>query len=253
MSLLLPRTGKRAVGLVIATLVAGILLAPASNRAQGEDWADFGICLAAHDDLLVVGADNEAQLGAAYLFRRNGDRWGLVQRLAPSKLSKPGFAQSIAIDGKIIVAGHVLQNVGGAKSVGAAYVFEARGTTFPQVETQLLSAPQPQPYSGFGESVAVGRDMIAVGAPADGNGAVYLFRKKGNRWTSAGKLTGLDSAQDLFGSMFGKCVAMSDKFLVVGAPLQPVPKQGRARRGLHLPAGRRRPGHQSPADVDAAP
>ncbi len=62
-----------------------------------------------------------------------------------------------------------------------------------------LRVPDPvdhRPRSGspenFGASLALDGDTIAVGAPGreDGEGAVYLWQRKGGPWQPAGELTG---------------------------------------------------------------
>jgi hypothetical protein len=201
--------------------------------SRGDDHSEFGTSLSASGDLVAIGADYDAAFGAAYVYRWEQDHWKQIVRMAPSRSTKPGFGKAIAIERRTVVAGHVLQDVGGRKSVGAAYVFEGDGDSIPAVESQILTAPKPTQYSGFGESVAISRQLIAVGAPSDDNGAVYLFRKKGSKWESVGKLTGVDSPRDRFGALFGRSLAMTDRFLVVGAPLQP-DSQGERTGALYV-------------------
>ncbi len=50
MSLRAARNGHRRLSLVVLPLVVGINFGLAPIRAQGDDWADFGISLAAHED-----------------------------------------------------------------------------------------------------------------------------------------------------------------------------------------------------------
>ena len=60
-----PRTGYRGLCLVIVTLVAGNHLAPAANRARGDDLAGFGVDLAVAGDFMVIEAANDGN-GAAH-------------------------------------------------------------------------------------------------------------------------------------------------------------------------------------------
>lgn len=87
---------------------------------------------------------------------------------------------------------------------------------------------------GFGTSVAISGDWIAVGAPVDQRttkrGAVYMFRRDGARWVFHQKLHGFPS--DL--ARFGTAVAMDGDRLVIGAP-------GERRAYLYEPDDRRTP------------
>lgn len=76
-------------------------------------------------------------------------------------------------------------------------------------------------FIGFAQAVAVGDDLIAIGAPGDpwhngeDRGAVYLYRRSGPYWTQHLKLTDPDGP---LMSLLGYSVALDGNALVAGAP-----------------------------------
>jgi len=83
----------------------------------------------------------------------------------------------------------------------------------------VLSAPDATEGDAFGDSVAIGREWLAVGSPGkddagSDSGAVYVFRRDGTGWACAAKLTASDAAA---GDHFGKAVSIDGGVLVVGA------------------------------------
>ena len=180
--------------------------------------------------------------------------FSVVDRPARIVVGAPGHAH----------AGHV-DDLGRSlnQSVGAAYVFERRlnrsgsdyGSSvdvrhpddtssfeFDWVEVQMLQ-PDAEPNNdfgwGFGQSVAVHQDVIAVGAPQEGSdsGAVYIYHVENNigdpdhgSWVEIQRLTA--PAMELVGytepdspgdndtapELFGSTVKIEDDLLVVSAP-----------------------------------
>jgi|GEM_PF-2715197 len=84
---------------------------------------------------------------------------------------------------------------------------------------QKLSATTPTPGSQWG-SVAVDGDTLAIGAFADtvgtnnGQGAVYVYVRRGVSWIFQQKLTAADGASN---DRFGRAIGMSGNSIVVGA------------------------------------
>ena len=67
---------------------------------------------------------------------------------------------------------------------------------------------------GFGYSISMSGDWLAVGAPFGHNyvGGVYLFRWNGSSYVEAGRVVCADSGQDAF----GKAVSLDQDRLLVG-------------------------------------
>ncbi|HEY6558992.1 MAG TPA: hypothetical protein VI072_17030 [Polyangiaceae bacterium] len=167
--------------------------APEVVRAPNPGEGDlFGMGLALHGDLLVVGAPGEASA------------------LGESSAHSP--EQRMANDGAV-------------KS-GAVYVYTLQAGRF--VFSAYLKSPTPRAGDFFGTSVALEDDVLAVGAPAedlpfsgertslDANGAVYVFRTRApHDWKLEQTLRPVTPAHKGF---FGVSVSLSGSLLAVGVP-----------------------------------
>ncbi|HEX3763333.1 MAG TPA: FG-GAP repeat protein [Kofleriaceae bacterium] len=166
--------------------------------ASGEDSAATGV------DGTAPGPDDNSKLdsGAAYVFHRTNGAWAQQAYLKPSNTGAgDNFGQSVAVWLDTVVVGAHFED-GGGRGVnpaspgpdddskldsGAIYVFR-RGSTWHQ-EAYVKSA-NSDAGDRFGNSVAVGPDTIAAGAPFEasgsfsvdsdnsliGAGAAYIFR-----------------------------------------------------------------------------
>ncbi|MFC1707336.1 hypothetical protein ACFL59_11065, partial [Planctomycetota bacterium] len=84
---------------------------------------------------------------------------------------------------------------------------------------QKLTAQDPAQNDFFGYDVAVSGSTVLVGAHVDDDrgadsGSAYLFVRVGTVWSQQAKLTASDGA---LGDNFGRTVALSDNFALVGA------------------------------------
>lgn len=143
-----------------------------------------------------------------------------------------GFGNSVAIDGDTVVVGALTEDGYGAgidgnegssgnTGAGAAYVavLDKNGKWTRQA---YLKSDAPGKFDGFGESVAIDGDTIAVGSPGDSNhGAVFIFVRRGSKWSQQAKLTEPGSPSDENGA-FGRRVALRGDRLIVSATLTDV-------------------------------
>jgi hypothetical protein len=131
------------------------------------------------------------------------------------------FGSAVAISGDVLVTAAPSLSVGGAQSVGGAYVFLRDLSTGGWVEQKKLVPRGASEQWSF--SVAVDGETVAIGAPfADlgpgiQRGAVYLFGRHQGGTDNWGELTRLSGAPlgDL--AQFGASVALAGDLLVVGA------------------------------------
>jgi hypothetical protein len=201
-----------------------LILVPSSNSA-GDN---LGLAVALNGQTAVAGAwlsgrAGPANSGAAHVFERHHpdtDAWGEIRTLtASSPSSQDRFGVSTAIDGDVIVVGAYLDDTAG-RDAGAAYVYE-RNQGGPQNwgQVAVLTANDAAPDDRFGVSVAIDGDVIVVGAfgkdlgQAD-VGAAYVFRRDGNEWVQAARLT---HQSGLAGDELGISVAVSVTNVAVGA------------------------------------
>jgi hypothetical protein len=131
------------------------------------------------------------------------------------------FGASIAVDGDRAVVGVPGDDLPGKVNAGSARVLERSGGAW--TEVAVLAAGDAKANDGFGSSVAISGDLLAVGVPFGDfgatldAGAVHLYRRDGTgTWNFEAKLVrGTPAANDRFGT----AVAVRGDFVAVGAPL----------------------------------
>jgi len=176
------------------------------------------------------------------VFVRVGSTWQQQAYLKPLVLSeKDQFGSSVAIDGDTIVVGTPFEDSAGsgvnsdpsddsALFAGAAYVFVRDGSKWTQ--QAYVKATNTDANDGFGSSVAIAGDRIAIGAPgeaskffgvngnqaddnAPGAGAVYLYSRTGTSWSPEAYLKASNAE---VADNFGVSVACDGDAVAVGAP-----------------------------------
>lgn len=159
------------------------------------------------------------------------------------------FGAVLALDGDTLVVGTSLEasaarGIGGsgaddtAPESGAVYVFVRVSGVWSQ--QAYIKASSSDAGDGFGESVAISGDTLAVGAryddsasasagptnnstSAENSGAVYVFRRTGTAWTETGFIK---PSAVRAGENFGRFVALDGDTLVVGSPTENGETQG---------------------------
>ena len=193
-------------------------LLEASDASTGDG---FGYSVAMDGGYAAIGAYQDSETfsfqGSCYVFELDGS--GLWPGTETVRLTSPSpgmfhrFGWDVAIDGDFLVVGSPERTVGD----GSAFVYERIAGVWTFVQ-ELFAADLVGVPSDFGLSVAIDGDTIAVGAPMDGNGSVYVFtRSMGGSWVEEQKLTASDG---LLGDNFGLSLALQADRLVIGAPLQ---------------------------------
>ena len=177
--------------------------------SAGGPFSGFGASVAFSGDTAVFGGSSDDNLGAAYIFVRNGSSWSeQAVLLGPYNSS---FGRSVAISGETVV-------IGASTGAGSAYVFVRAGSSW-SLQAELTPA-EPWPWANFGHSVAIEGDTVIVGAPmanfgdVGSLGAAYIFVRSGSSWSEQARL--LASAGD-FDRQFGVSVAISGDSVIVGA------------------------------------
>lgn len=187
--------------------------------------AYFGADTAVDGDTIVVSADGRdldgENSGAAYAFDYDGQQWNTTGPLRPGTgVTEAGdlFGEAVAVDEDTVVVGAPGDDENGSNA-GAAYVFGRDAGSW--TRDQRLSPTDASAGDSFGQDVAVGSGLVAVGADGESSrateaGAVYLFEYDGSGWSQAARLApaGL-SAEDYFGARVA--VAEDGETVVVGA------------------------------------
>jgi hypothetical protein len=200
---------------------------------RGDNWQQVGKFMASDamagdifgrvsidaDTMLVTADLNDDRgnnAGKAYAFQNREGTWVEVAKITASDgMAGDEFGVSLVLTGGTGVFGAAGSDARGDDS-GAAYVFERRDGQWAQ--TARLTASDGATKHAFGFAVAAGNDTIVVGAPnhsghGERAGAAYVFERRGDVWTEAGKLTASDAAP---ATWFGNSVAIAGDTIVVG-------------------------------------
>ncbi|OFW64218.1 MAG: hypothetical protein A2135_08470 [Actinobacteria bacterium RBG_16_67_15] len=171
------------VGIWGDTVVVG---APGGGAAyvftrSGVDWPQqdklvaggigFGESVAVSMDTVVVGSPvdlDNSHTGVAYAFVRSGGVWSQQDELiADDGAADDFFGRSVGVSGDSGLGGAP----GDDSDRGGAYVFFRSGEVWSQQEKVI--ADDGVAGDGFGDSVGMWGDTVAIGAP--GLGAAYVF------------------------------------------------------------------------------
>ncbi len=185
----------------------------------------FGESIAMNGGKMAVGASTSdlpaTSAGAVYVFADGGGTYALQQKLViPDGTNGDIFGCSVALEGTTLIGGAREDSpVPGKSAYGAAYVFEFDGSLW-NPQGKLMAADGAM-TDRFGWSVAVSKDVVAIGAREDDTtvgadaGSVYVFVRSGSAWTQQQKLA---SADTFNGDRFGTGLAFSSRTqLVIGA------------------------------------
>ena len=184
----------------------------ASDGVVGDN---FGRALATDGDWALVGAPSQSEgNGAAYLFQRSDDgAWVEAARLAPpDTVESSGFGSSVAFNGTVALIGAPRQGGG----TGVVYAFR-RADDGTWTREAALSGSEAGEQSFFGAALLVDDAVALVGAPRQGDGAVYAFGydEAAGAWSETEVLTadGVSSQ-----ARFGSALAHQDGTVLIGAP-----------------------------------
>jgi hypothetical protein len=192
---------------------------------------NFGSSVAIDGPTIVVGADgfNGVTPGAAYVYTQGGPSgWHTTPAVTlndPAATNNDLFGSSVAVDGSTIVVGAPQTPFDFSNpnvSEGAAYVYSAGGNgVWPSTPTASLNDPAATANDSFGASVAVEKNVVAVGT-TNGDAAYLYVQGTGNAWPASPTTTMTDPAPTP-NDCYGCSVALDeDTTLVVGADLAPI-------------------------------
>jgi len=181
----------------------------------------FGCTIALDGDTFIVGscsAVDGTDVGAVYVFTREGAGWVQEQKIVPSDLAEDGqFGHPVALDGDTFIIGSDADDDGG-RSSGSAYVFTRNEGSWSL--QQKLIAQDAAEGNQFGFSVSVSGDTALVGAIRGDDavpdaGSAYVFVRNGTLWTLQQQLVATDASE---GDGFGWSVVARYDTIVVGTP-----------------------------------
>ncbi|EAY28288.1 hypothetical protein [Microscilla marina] len=194
------------------------------SPAEGRVGDQLGTAVCLSGGYAIVGAprdtQNGTQAGAAYIFQRdNTGVWQQQAKMLGKANVRGNFGASVGVSGNVAIVGAHFEDNERGNGAGAAYVFEQDNSSN-WVQKKLLP-DELKAYDTFGKAVAVWGNYAFVGATGDDTktntaGAVYIFERdvQGN-WNKVDKLL---PEGYILGHHFGASIAVSDHYLIVGAP-----------------------------------
>ncbi len=225
---------------VTAPAATAITLDGSTSMSTGVPSAVIALPLAASSHTVEVEVGPAARTYTVH-FDRGAAAFGQYTYVKASNTNAfDAFATDVAVSGDTIVVGapaeaSAASGVDGDQTdntlagSGAAYVFRRVGDAW--LQEAYLKASNPGQNDGFGASVAIDGDLIAIGASGEdsnariinGNqadnsaanaGAVYVFKRTGSTWAQEAyiKPSNLDA-----GDGFGVKVALNSQRLAVSA------------------------------------
>jgi hypothetical protein len=195
-----------------------------SSLADGKAGDFFGYGVAIDGNTALVGAfkadiDGVTDAGAAYVYVLGDKGWRQQAKL----VAEPAFAEdtlggNVALKNDVAMLG-VMQRDDKGKDSGAVVYFEREVNIWKQ--RQIFTAPDAKPGDAFGQSIALTKNHLIIGAPRKdtlGNdaGAAYIYKRENDSWRYQTKITASDGAA---GDLFGISVAIDGNTILVGADL----------------------------------
>jgi len=170
------------------------------STASYNSQMGVSVAISADGNTVIAGGSGDsANLGAAWVFVRNGTTWSQQgPKLAGSGnvgYAMQGTGVALSADGNTAVIYGSADN----NNQGALWVFTRNGTTWSQQGTKLPAATDPMPTSEpNNQALAISADgsTILIGNFQDNNwqGSALIYSKTGNTWTQqGGKLIGTGS------------------------------------------------------------
>lgn len=168
-----------------------------------------------------------ADRNAAISLTRSLNFWGSTQQITLNRYTSSNvkFGSSVVKTKDALFTGAPYDGTSG-KGAGAVYVYEKSGDDFIKTHAILPSRRKIRPEggsdAGFGYSLAVYEDELAIGAPSykyssENYGKIFLYKRTSGSWTSAVLYDSLVAPEELDLNHIGAAIVMNDHFLFASA------------------------------------
>ncbi len=197
----------------------GTIMSPEASSGDG-----FGTGLAATGGrLLVVAANaNDEESGRIYTFSRTADGWTAEGTIVPEGLPEGALLDRVVLRGELAAAAVSIRSGPTALPAdGLVLVFRDTGDGW--VQEALLESPFNR-LTHFGDAMALGDEMLVIGAPRAGPlaGAAFVYEPGPDGWSMTAELSSPDGPASYFGAAV---LVAGDRVLVAAG--HPVTQPGR--------------------------
>jgi len=190
------------------------------NASDGNTNDRFGDCIGISDNTIVVGARDNEEKGAVYVFEKLGDSWENMNEtekiIAPDATLDDFFGESVSLSGEALVIGAFGNDDQGEYS-GSAYLFEKEVDGWKCNEDYGKSLPMPHingTDSFFGSNIAVDGNYAVVLSEFRDTGSAFVLEFGGSSWEIIAKLT--SSTDDMEPIAYHESVAIHDDLIAIG-------------------------------------
>ncbi len=142
------------------------------SASDGAAFDEFGSAVALSGGTALVGAYNNANLGAAYAFVQSGTQWQQQAKLTNASGSpQDNFGSAVSVSGDMALIGSPFRGYG----TGAGYLFLRQQSAW-TFQTKLI-AQDWATSDELGRAVAFSGSVVILGAPfkAVSMGAAYVY------------------------------------------------------------------------------
>ena len=183
------------------------------------EYSQFGLSLDLFKDKLIVGApfEGKKELGAAYVYEYNNDKWNEVSKFQPDDLMDYNqFGITVKINDDFAFVSSIKNDDFGENS-GIVYVYRRVNGDWQYF--QKLNGPDEEKGDGFGIDLTVTDSFVVIGSYFDddnglNSGSVYLYKLKGGKWKFCKKINPSDGSES---DAFGASISLKNNNLLVGA------------------------------------
>lgn len=178
----------------------------------------LGESLAVDGDKVLAGAKQ-----SAYLFDANNKLEQLVKIVPQGESVDASFGQSVAISGNTLLVAAPSEDINDTKE-GVLYLFKTNENSTLKAQEKVVMQT-PERYILFGSALAMDENIFAVSAPGysyayRGSGKVFIYSYDADLQSTLLQTVLSSEPEEL--DKFGSALALSDNYLVVGAPQKSV-------------------------------